>query len=200
METYLLLILAAAALRVVQLRDQRRRIALLAEYLRPYRIEKLMETLSDGYLRALGESDPDRQAQIWALMDVSEAALNDQLGRFAADLAAADPAATRVSRAGWRIPVVERLLPGRSFDLRAAIALHARGVAHVVANAEGLARREKAYILSAEMFLLQHTCHWYCKSRSVASARLLARHRTAYAQVLDAVSADTRRAYRALTA
>jgi uncharacterized RmlC-like cupin family protein len=42
---------------------------------------------------------------------------------------------------------------------------------------------------------MQHTCHWYCKSKTVASARLLARHHTSYEQVLAAVSAETRTAY-----
>ena len=32
--------------------------------------------------------------------------------------------------------------------------------------------------MSAELFLMQHTCHWYCRSRAVASARMLARHKT----------------------
>ena len=53
--------------------------------------------------------------------------------------------------------------------------------------------------MSAELFLMQHTCHWFCRSKAVASARMLARHKTSYAQLLDAVSPATRRAYRALT-
>ena len=53
--------------------------------------------------------------------------------------------------------------------------------------------------MSAERFLMQHTCHWYCKSKTVASARMLARHQTSYEQLLDAVSPETRSAYAALT-
>jgi hypothetical protein len=45
------------------------------------------------------------------------------------------------------------------------------------------------------MLLLQHSCHWFCKSKSVASARVLVRHQTPYAQVLASVSPETRRAY-----
>ena len=59
-------------------------------------------------------------------------------------------------------------------------------------------RRARAFMMTAELFLMQHTCHWYCKSKPVASARLLARHQTAYAQVIDAVDPATRRAYLAL--
>lgn len=31
--------------------------------------------------------------------------------------------------------------------------------------------------------MMQHTCHWYCRSKSVASARMLASHRTSYEQL-----------------
>ena len=51
----------------------------------------------------------------------------------------------------------------------------------------------------AELLLLQHTCHWYCKSRTVASARMLARHQTPYPQLVASVSPATRQAYLALT-
>ena len=56
---YLILIAAlVVGLSVVRVTYERRRIALLASYLGRYQIEKLMATLSDGYMRALGESDP----------------------------------------------------------------------------------------------------------------------------------------------
>jgi hypothetical protein len=45
------------------------------------------------------------------------------------------------------------------------------------------------------MLLLQHTCHWFCRSKSLASARMLARHRTSYAQLVDAVLPQTRTDY-----
>lgn len=198
METYLLLILLFVVAHVSNLRDQRRRIAQLAGYLGQYRIEKLMETLAEGYLRALGEDDPHRQAQIWALMEASEQQLSEQFQQFAADIGRADSDGFSVSLMSWSFPLAERLFTGRSFDFRAAIAIHAQGIAGVVRNAGGLGIREKAYMLSAEMFLMQHTCHWYCKSKAVASARLRARHKSSYAQVLAAVSPQTRQAYLAL--
>ncbi len=46
---------------VVNAQQQRRRIALLAHHLGHYQIEKLLETLTQGYLRALGESDAERR-------------------------------------------------------------------------------------------------------------------------------------------
>jgi hypothetical protein len=42
---------------------------------------------------------------------------------------------------------------------------------------------------------MQHTCHWFCRSKSVASARMLARHRTSYEQVVGAVLPQTRSDY-----
>ena len=54
--------------------------------------------------------------------------------------------------------------------------------------------------MSAELFLMQHTCHWFCKSKTVASARLMARHKTTYEQVLASVAPATRDAYQKLLA
>ena len=53
-----LLIFAALVIGVLVLktRDQRQRIALLGSHLSRYDIEKLMEGLTEGYLRALGET------------------------------------------------------------------------------------------------------------------------------------------------
>jgi hypothetical protein len=50
----------------------------------------------------------------------------------------------------------------------------------------------------AEMFLMQHSCHWFCRSKTIASARMLAQHQTRYEQALDAVSPETREAYLAV--
>ena len=200
METYALLILLIVVAHVAKLREQQRRVALLAGYLGQFRIEQLMETLADGYLRALGEEDSERQAQIWGLMDASESELSEQFARFADDVARAEPGTLQVSKSSWHFPLAERLFPTRSFDLREAFRIHARGIASVVRNEDGLDRKQKAFTLSAELYLMQHTCHWYCKSKAVASARLLARHQTSHAQVVAAVSSETRQAYLALTA
>ena len=53
-------------------------------------------------------------------------------------------------------------------------------------------------LLQAELFLMQHSCHWFCKSKFVASARMLARHQTAHAQLVASVAPATRNAYCAL--
>ncbi|MEO8545296.1 MAG: hypothetical protein ABI434_17060 [Burkholderiaceae bacterium] len=178
----------------------RSRIALLASYLGRYQIEKLMATLSDGYMRALGETDPQRQQQVWDLLQVSETRLCEQFGQFAASIAKANEADTRVSTLAVALPWADRLFPRASFDLRKALAIHARGICAAVSDYPHESSKNRAYRLSAEMALMQHTCHWYCKSKAVASARLQVRHKTQYAHLLKAVGAQTTRDYQALLA
>jgi hypothetical protein len=173
-------------------------VALLGRFLQQHQIEKLMEELTQGYLRALGESDPERQAPIWNRLDARELELADQFSRFAAAFAQVPEAEARVSTLPLALPFASRLFPAATFDLRKALAVHAQAIADVAQNHRGLAPRDKAYTLSAELFLMQHSCHWYCRSRAVASTRLLARHQTSYAQVLAAVAPSTRQAYREL--
>ena len=185
-------------LSVVRLTYERRRIALLAGYLGRFQIENLMATLSDGYMRALGESDPQRQQQVWDFLRPSEQELCKQFDQFAGAIAKANEADTRVSTLPVTLPWADRLLPKASFDLRKALAIHARGIRAAVAEHAHESSRDRAYRLSGEMFLMQHTCHWYCKSKSVASARMWVRHKTRYAQLLQAVGTQTARDYRAL--
>ena len=80
----------------------------------------------------------------------------------------------------------------------ARLHLHADGIARVVRNDSGWTPRERAYTLMAEMFLMQHSCHWFCRSKTIASARMLAQHQTHYEQAVQAVSPETREAYLAL--
>ncbi|MDB5939555.1 MAG: hypothetical protein JWP77_1919, partial [Polaromonas sp.] len=157
--------------------------------------EKLMETVTQGYLRALGEADPERRSQIWSLLGTAEATLYEQFNRFAREFARTDGAETRVGRLPVCIPYLERLLPKLSFDMRDALQIHAAGIERVARNEAGKPPRDKAYTLSAELFLMQHTCHWFCKSRTVASARMLARHKTSYEQLVASVSPATRVVY-----
>jgi len=196
MESVVLALLLAFAWVVLKTRDERRRIVLLGSHLRHYQIEKLMEQLTQGYLRALDEPDAARQAQIWSNLAVAEQQLAAQFARFSAEVARLPAEQTRVCR--WTLPLIDRWWPASTFDLRAALAIHARGLQTVTDNAEGRSPKARARMLLAEMLLMQHTCHWFCKSRAVASARLLARHRTSYAQALEAVSPATRREHQAL--
>ena len=207
MDLLLLVVLILGVSFVLRTKAQKQRIAVLAHFLRNYDIEKLMERLVAGYLRALDEKDPVRQQQIWELQQPTENSLASQFGSFAQALAAAaepsNGASFRISTQSFPLPfasVIEKFLGDKgSFDLRTAIRVHADGIAAVVANHEGRSPKDRAYTLLAEMYLMQHTCHWYCKSKAVASARMQLRNQTTYEQVLQSVSPTTRNAYMALT-
>lgn len=198
MEILTLVALIAAGFYILKSKEQRQHIALLGRHLGRYQIEKLMESLTQGYLRCLGEDDAERRQQIWHLLDATEEKLAGQFETFAAELAREPEADTRVSRLPVALPFATTLFPAASFDLREALRIHARGITGVAKNATGRSPKSKAFTMSAELFLMQHTCHWFCKSKAVASARMLARHQTSYEQLLDAVSPETREAYRAL--
>lgn len=179
--------------------EQSRRIALLAEHLRAHPIENLMGQLIEGYLRALGESDESRRESIWRLLNSQQAALAEHLQQLHKSMARSDAQAWRTSRLPLALPWVNQLLPGQCFDLRQLMAVHARGIAEAHANAEGLNHRDQAFRMSAELFLFQHSCHWFCRSQAVASTRLVMRHQTPHQQVLASVSPNTRTAYQAIT-
>ncbi len=193
MNLYLLAALAAFFVFQLRAREQRERIALLAQHLQRYQIESLMERLTEGYQRALAEPDPGRRQLLWQQHGASELALADQVGRLANDFACVEAGQARVSR--LPLPYATRWWPQSCFDFRQLLALHARGLAEAAAQDERQSPQERAYQLMAEMLLLQHSCHWFCRSRTIASARLLARHKTRHDQALQAVSAATREAY-----
>ncbi len=197
MDFITLAIIVTIAVYVLKRNDQRRRTRLLAEHLGRLQIEKLMGSLIEGYLRALGESDPQRRAQVWALLESTEKSLAEQFQRFANDFARVDIDQVRVSTLPLALPYIERVYPQASFDMREMVQIHARGIAaaQVFAAQDDEERRRRAFMLSAEIFLMQHSCHWFCKSLTVASVRLLARHQTSYEQVQAAVAPATRDAY-----
>lgn len=203
MDFSLLLIVVAFASHFARVRDQKRRIAILSGHLSNYDIEKLMETLTTGYLRALGEADLDRRLQIWNLLATAQARLAEQFNHFATAVAKLDVAATRVSKLPVAIPYGTLLFPGASFDLRKALRIHASGLHEASlpgdSGTEAGSAKRQAFTMMAEILLMQHTCHWFCRSEAIASARLLKQHQTTHAQVLEAVSPATRRAYGALT-
>ena len=198
MDAFIGLMLLALGGYTLKTLDERRRIELLGGKLRPYQLEQLIAELMEGYLRAMGEKDADRSATLWQDLSATESRLNEQMQAFAADLSGVWGERVRVSRLPFSLPMATRLFPSLGFDLRALVQLHARAVDSALRNEAGLSRRDRAFRLSAELLLFQHSCHWFCRSLTLASARLLARHRTAYAQVVESVAPETRQAYLAL--
>ena len=212
MEIFTLILMVATGAYLLKSRDQKSRIVYLAKHLGCYPIERHMQTLIEGYARALGEPDAQRQTQIFKLLATSELELCEQFNRFAEEFARVDAVSARVSKLGFGLPYASRLFPAATFDLRRAMTIHAQAIADATAIAtttpsdlsdavmELKLLKTRAFTISAELLLVQHTCHWFCRSKLIASARLLARHNTSYAQVLAAVLPDTRSAYLALTA
>ncbi|MGC4367689.1 hypothetical protein [Hydrogenophaga sp. R2] len=180
--------------------DQARRVLLLRAQLQPYQLEQLMQTLLEGYLRAQGEADEERRRSIWQVMEGHEALLVSQLQRLASDTASLTGPMARVSRLPLLLPGVTAWWPKACFELGQAFRIHAEGVTRVAHNPDGLSPRDKAFCMTAELLLFQHTCHWYCRSRTTASTRLVARHQTSHAQALAAASAATREGLMAIGA
>lgn len=189
------LVLLAAGLYFAKSQQQLRRIALLGLHLGRYRIETLMESLTEGYLRALAEPDPQAQQTQWNHLSQIEAQLADQLQRLAQDFAAVQSPLVRVAKWPIYLPFATTLAPAATFDMRQALELHARSVRQALENPRALSRRERAFAVCAELFLFQHTCHWFCRSKNTASLRLMARHKTSYSQVLSSVAPDSRERY-----
>lgn len=191
-----LLAVAGLLLHWFNSQSRRARTALLAGHLQPFQIERLMQQLTEGYMRALAESDPERQAQIWAVHQPAEEQLARQFQALAQAFAQVPAPQARTLRLA--LPGIERVLPQATFDTRRVLQVHAEGIDRAVRNDAGRTPREKAFVLMAEMFLMQHSCHWFCRNRTVASARMVAQHQTRYEQALQAVSPETRQAYLAV--
>lgn len=199
MNVLFLLSLLGIVFFILNKRDQGTRIALLGSYLSKYQIEKLMETVVDGYMRALGEASAERQAQVWGMLSSAEITLYEQFNAFANDFAKVPQDVSRVSALGVALPYATKVFPGATFDMRQALLIHAQGIEAIAKNTE-ISQKDKAFIMTAELFLMQHTCHWFCRSKTIASARMMARHKTPHAQLLASVSSATRQAYTALIA
>ena len=141
MDFLLLLPVALVVLWVARARHQQRRIAILARYLSGHNIEANIETLSQGYMRALDESDAARSGQAWAALRVTEDALCQQVRQLAEDFAGVEPTATRVSKFPIWLPRSPAF--DKSFDMREALRLHARGISRAVEE-QGAAPKDRA--------------------------------------------------------
>lgn len=179
--------------------EHRQRVQFLAQYLQNYQIEKLMETLMQGYLRALSEPDTQRQQTIWNNLQLSEVQLKNQFQNLVTELSKAPETLTRVSKIPFDVPWLRQGWPASTFDLRALMRLHAQGISSALSESPSEASKDRAFQLTAELMLMQHSCHWFCKSKIIASARLMTRHKTTYEQTLSGVGPATRKAYVNLT-
>ena len=185
-----------AAWQVLRMRYQRMRIALLGRHLAQLQLERHMETLTQGYTRAIHEQTDSRQLQVLETYAPTERAVAAQVQSLAKAVHDENPQAVRMGAYPFCVPYAERFMPaGALRDFSALLQLHADGLRHAVDNADDWDAKTRAYHLSAELYLFQHSCHWFCKSRAVADARLMLRHQVDHKKVLESVSAKTRSAY-----
>jgi hypothetical protein len=195
MDSTLILLAVLAAWLALRSRYQRTHIALLGRHLAGLQLERHMETLTQGYIRAIHEEAETRQSQVLETFAQAERAVSAQVRSLADAMQKEDTQATGMGTFPICVPYVERFLPAATRDFRELLRIHAAGLRHVVDNEDHWDVKERAYHLSAELYLLQHSCHWFCKSRIVADARLVRRHQVTHRKVLDSVSTVTRSAY-----
>lgn len=196
METTLTLLMLFVAWNVLRARYQRTHIALLGKHLNGLNVERHMETLTQGYARAIHESDDTRQLQVLQTFTQTEIAVAAQLRSLAKAMQQESALAASMGTLPFCVPYAERFLPASfSRDFRELLNIHAAGLRQVVDNESGWQPKERAFHLSAELYLFQHSCHWFCKSRTVADARLMVLHQVKHEKVLESVSEQTRTAY-----
>ncbi|MDX3895452.1 hypothetical protein [Pusillimonas sp.] len=195
MDIVLILLTIVVAWRMLCLRYQRTHIALLGRHLSNLQLERHMETLTQGYSRAIHEETETRQLQVLDTFAQTERSVAAQVQSLANAMQKESSQAAGMGALPFCVPYAERFLPAPTRDFRALLNIHAAGLRHVVDNEGGWDPKGRAYHLSAELYLFQHSCHWFCKSRAVADARLALRHQVTHQKVLDSVSAMTRSAY-----
>lgn len=200
MDFLTLAIIVTTVLFVLKKQEQRQHTQLLAQHLSRFQIEKLMANLMEGYLRVVGEPDAQRREQIWPVLENTESSLVSQFQRFADEFSTLPAEQTRASTLPLALPYMTRVLPSATLDVREAMKLHAQAMNAARAGdaSDEEERKRRAFTMTAELMLMQHTCHWFCRGRTVASMRLLARHKTAYEQVLQSVAPATLKAYQKL--
>lgn len=179
--------------------DQRGRIELLRRHLSPYRIDEMLAILARGYERALEEEDPERRQQIWSMLAAAERDFAERFNEFMHYFVNNAPPTALVSTLPIALPWANRWCRRATFDLRTAFMMHAYTISEAVDNKAKRSPRDRAFTVLAELLLMQHTCHWFCRSFRTASARLRGHHKTRYEQVLASVAPYTRSAYSKVT-
>jgi len=196
MDFFLILLLVAIAWHVLRVRYQRARIAFLARHLANMNLERHMETLTQGYTRAIHEDSESRQRQVLDTFLQTEGAVVTNVASLAQAMQKETAADTAMCPLPFCVPYVERFAPASTLrDFRALLHIHASGLRTAIVNDAGRDPKTRAFHIAAELYLLQHSCHWFCKSRGVADARLMLRHKVEHKKVIESVTASTRSSY-----
>jgi hypothetical protein len=118
-----------------------------------------MANLMEGYLRVIGEKDAHRREQIWPVLANTESSLVSQFQRFADEFATLPAEQTRASTLPLALPYMTRVLPSATMDVRETMKLHAQALAaaRVGDAADEEERKRRAFTMTAELMLMQHT-------------------------------------------
>jgi Tfp pilus assembly protein PilN len=192
MDMMLVLLMLVVVWHVVRRSYQQARIAFLGRHLANLQLEQHMKALTEGYTRAIQAETESRQQQILDTFAPTERAVAAQIQTLADAMQKESDQDTRMSALSICVPYAERFLPIKTRDFRELLRTHANGLRYAVDNVEGWDAKTRAFHLSAELYLFQHSCHWFCRSRVVADARLMARHKLSHQRVLESVSNITR--------
>jgi len=196
MDFVLILFVMAIAWHVLRIRYQRARIGLLARLLANMNLERHLETLTQGYTRAIHEEGESRQRQIFDTFTQTEQAVATNVRTLAESTQKESASDTVMTTFAFCAPYAERYVPAFALrDFRALLHIHAAGIRGAIDNTAGKDSKTRAFHIAAELYLFQHSCHWFCKSRTVADARLLMRHKVDHKKVLESVTPQTRTAY-----
>ena len=132
MDIALSVLLVAVVWRILCVRYQRGRIALLGSHLSGLQLERHMETLTQGYTRAIRADTESRQLQVLETFAQTEQAVAAQMRTLADSMKKEDAQATGMGVLRACVPHIERFLPAMTRDFRTLLQIHARGFRHVV--------------------------------------------------------------------
>src|SRR5690606_14136752 len=144
MDIALTLLMIIVAWRVLCLRYQRTHISLLAAHLANLRLERHMETLTQGYSRAIREETESRQLQVLDTFSQTERAVAAQVQALADAMQKESAQASGMGAFRFCIPYDERLFPSLARDFRALLRIHAAGLRHVVDNEGSWSPKDRA--------------------------------------------------------
>src|SRR5690606_33599134 len=116
----------------------------LGRHLANFQLERHMETLTQGYTRAIQSEGESRQLQVLETFAQTEQAVAAQVRSLADAMQKESAEATSICTLSLCVPYIERFLPTLTRDFRKLLHIHARGLRHVVDNEGGLDPKSRA--------------------------------------------------------
>ncbi len=142
MDLFSALLIGLLAGWALRMHDQRTRIALLGRHLAKLQLERHLETLTQGYTRAIHETTEARQLQVLESFAQAEQTVAAQAQALADAMQTESAPATCMSLLPIYIPYATRFLPIPTRDFRQVLRIHATGLRHMADNAGGWGRQD----------------------------------------------------------